>query len=195
MRRAGNLPAELMPVTCRGRADQPSTTRAEPIGSAAGHNHANRNSQVPPRKLRLARFHPPNYPQFGFGRALAACRPRLPGSACAGRHARRLRHRDNARRRVSRVLSRLASSREATRQDGDGHSSGTPVAERLMRPTRAAARRPARRRRPPEVDLRRQAAPAAPTWSCSRWGFPCRRRCRRRGALLPHRFTLAARPG
>jgi hypothetical protein len=36
--------------------------------------------------------------------------------------------------------------------------------------------------------------PAAPTWSCSRWGFPCRRRCRRRGALLPHRFTLAARP-
>ena len=37
-------------------------------------------------------------------------------------------------------------------------------------------------------------APAAPTWSCSRWGFPCRRRCRRRGALLPHRFTLAACP-
>jgi hypothetical protein len=26
-----------------------------------------------------------------------------------------------------------------------------------------------------------------------RWGFPCRRRCRRRGALLPHRFTLAGR--
>jgi hypothetical protein len=38
------------------------------------------------------------------------------------------------------------------------------------------------------------AMPAAPTWSCSRWGFPCRRRCRRRGALLPHHFTLAARP-
>src|SRR5262249_57644768 len=36
--------------------------------------------------------------------------------------------------------------------------------------------------------------PAAPTWSCSRWGFPCRRRCRRRGALLPHRFTLTGRP-
>jgi hypothetical protein len=35
--------------------------------------------------------------------------------------------------------------------------------------------------------------PAAPTWSCSRWGFPCRCRCRQRGALLPHRFTLAAR--
>jgi hypothetical protein len=40
----------------------------------------------------------------------------------------------------------------------------------------------------------RTGMPAAPTWSCSRWGFPCRRRCRRRGALLPHRFTLAAGP-
>ena len=32
---------------------------------------------------------------------------------------------------------------------------------------------------------------ATPIWSCSRWGLPCRRRCRNRGALLPHRFTLA----
>ena len=30
-----------------------------------------------------------------------------------------------------------------------------------------------------------------PIRSCSRWGLPCRRRCRWRGALLPHRFTLA----
>jgi len=30
-----------------------------------------------------------------------------------------------------------------------------------------------------------------PTRSCSRWGLPCRRRCRCRGALLPHPFTLA----
>ena len=30
-----------------------------------------------------------------------------------------------------------------------------------------------------------------PMRPCSRWGLPCRRRCRRRGALLPHRFTLA----
>src|SRR5262249_50037357 len=28
---------------------------------------------------------------------------------------------------------------------------------------------------------------------CSRWGLPCRCRCRPRGALLPHRFTLAGR--
>ena len=34
---------------------------------------------------------------------------------------------------------------------------------------------------------------AAPIRSCSRWGLPCRRRCRKRGALLPHRFTLACR--
>src|SRR6185503_10268766 len=33
---------------------------------------------------------------------------------------------------------------------------------------------------------------AVPIRSCSRWGLPCRRRCRRRGALLPHLFTLAA---
>jgi len=31
---------------------------------------------------------------------------------------------------------------------------------------------------------------AIPIWSCSRWGLPCRLRCRSRGALLPHRFTL-----
>ncbi len=29
---------------------------------------------------------------------------------------------------------------------------------------------------------------AAPIWSCSRWGLPCRFRCRSRGGLLPHRF-------
>lgn len=32
---------------------------------------------------------------------------------------------------------------------------------------------------------------AVPIWSCSRWGLPCRFRCRSRGALLPHPFTLA----
>ena len=31
---------------------------------------------------------------------------------------------------------------------------------------------------------------AAPIRSCTRWGLPCRRRCRRRGALLPHPFDL-----
>jgi len=39
----------------------------------------------------------------------------------------------------------------------------------------------------------RAAACAAcfPIWPCSRRGLPCRLRCRRRGALLPHHFNLA----
>ena len=35
------------------------------------------------------------------------------------------------------------------------------------------------------------ASPVAPIRSCSRWGLPCRPCCQGRGALLPHRFTLA----
>jgi hypothetical protein len=38
----------------------------------------------------------------------------------------------------------------------------------------------------------RADARAVPIRSCSRWGLPCRFRCRKRGALLPHHFTLAA---
>jgi hypothetical protein len=43
----------------------------------------------------------------------------------------------------------------------------------------------------PKLALARKPR-AVPIRSCSRWGLPCRRRCRLRGALLPHRFTLAA---
>ena len=69
----------------------------------------------------------------------------------------------------------------------DGHSSGTPVTRRLQQPTRTA-----RSRHDPEA-LRAcaQSLRAVPIRSCSRWGLPCRRRYRQRGALLPHRFTLA----
>ena len=35
---------------------------------------------------------------------------------------------------------------------------------------------------------------SSPIWSCSTWGLPCQRRCRRRGALLPHLFTLTLGP-
>ena len=84
-----------------------------------------------------------------------------------------------ARRSVSRVLSRPRAGMAIHL----GRS--LPNASR-DRPERRRGR-PARRRQP------RPAPPAAPTWSCSRWGLPCRRRCRRRGALLPHHFTLAAR--
>ena len=42
-----------------------------------------------------------------------------------------------------------------------------------------------------ETRLPEQVRRVAPIWSCSRWGLPCRPRYRRRGALLPHPFTLA----
>lgn len=63
----------------------------------------------------------------------------------------------------------------------DDHSSGTPVTGRLERPTRR--------------HLRAAGCPKAclPIWSCSRGGLPCRPRYRRRGALLPHPFTLTCR--
>jgi hypothetical protein len=38
----------------------------------------------------------------------------------------------------------------------------------------------------------RADARAVPIRFCSRWGLPCRFRCRKRGALLPHRFTLTS---
>ena len=49
--------------------------------------------------------------------------------------------------------------------------------------------RPARKRA-----CTRRGGAVVPIRSCSRWGLPCRRRRRRRGALLPHPFTLARRP-
>ncbi len=65
----------------------------------------------------------------------------------------------------------------------DDHSSGTAVAGRLKRPTRATARRRAGNA---------CAFPVAPIRSCSRRGLPCLLRCRPSGALLPHPFTLTA---
>ena len=87
---------------------------------------------------------------------------------------------EGARWSVSRVLSPPSRTM-------DDHSSGTRLATRLTRPTRAARRKnlcaDAERTNPPR-------SPAAPIRSCSRWGLPCRPRCRGRGALLPHPFTL-----
>src|ERR1700736_4018482 len=40
--------------------------------------------------------------------------------------------------------------------------------------------------------LQRTTRVAVPIRSCSRCGLPCRFRCRIRGALLPHLFTLTA---
>jgi len=92
--------------------------------------------------------------------------------------------RDGARRPVSRVLSDIPS-----RRCRDGHSSGTCIAARLARPTRATGRKRPCIGDPPLPG--EGAMPAAPIRSCSRWGLPCRPCCQARGALLPHRFTLA----
>jgi hypothetical protein len=68
--------------------------------------------------------------------------------------------------------------------EGDDHSSRPVIAHGLERPTRWP-----RTGRPIDAQLaldRRRH----PIWSCSMRGFACHRRYRRRGALLPHLFTL-----
>ena len=68
----------------------------------------------------------------------------------------------------------------------DGHSSGTMFAHCLEQPTRTASlTTPCG-----VIALRRTSRVAVPIRSCSRCGLPCRFRCRTRGALLPHLFTL-----
>ncbi len=81
---------------------------------------------------------------------------------------------EKARRPVSRVLWRPLPG-------DDDHSSRTAIAGGLKQPTRAAVRKPTCEGCPSR---------AAPIWSCSGWGLPCRPRCRVRGGLLHHRFTL-----
>ena len=88
-----------------------------------------------------------------------------------------------AGRGASRPVSRVLYGAEGAARDD--HSSGAPGAGRLERSTRATARKRVGRRAGHAA-----ARPVAPIRSCSRWGLPCRRRCRRRGALLPHPFTL-----
>ncbi len=88
--------------------------------------------------------------------------------------------RKSSRRPVSRVLSApfgveqpfLWDARyRAPRATNPGGRAGMPLAAALAR------------------------WPAAPIRSCSRWGLPCRPCCQGRGALLPHRFTLAVARG
>jgi hypothetical protein len=68
----------------------------------------------------------------------------------------------------------------------DGHSSGTMLAHGLEQPTRTASLTS-----PCGVIARRRTfRVAVPIRFCSRCGLPCRFRCRIRGALLPHLFTL-----
>ena len=92
------------------------------------------------------------------------------------RHSWRWSHRVYARRSVSRVLS-LPEQRMAIHL-------GRPLPN-------ASCDRPGRRRGNPPAG---RSPRVAPTWSCSRWGLPCRSSCRERGALLPHPFTLTGGP-
>jgi hypothetical protein len=72
----------------------------------------------------------------------------------------------------------------------DGHSSGTTFARCLEQPTRTAGvTSPCG-----VIASQRTLRVAVPIRSCSRCGLPCRLRCRSRGALLPHLFTLASPP-
>jgi hypothetical protein len=76
--------------------------------------------------------------------------------------------------------------RPLARARRDGHSSGTVLAHGLEQPTRIASLTSL----PQALSLSRTTRVAIPIRSCSRWGLPCRFRCRTRGALLPHLFTL-----
>ena len=70
----------------------------------------------------------------------------------------------------------------------DGHSSGTLFAQGLEQPTRTASlTSPCG-----VIALQRTSRVAVSIRFCSRCGLPCRFRCRTRGALLPHLFTLTA---
>ena len=79
-----------------------------------------------------------------------------------------------------------------------GHGSEPPhvTAIPLGRPLPAASSNQPGRQPGDGLDPARLAGPGpvAPIRSCSRWGLPCRRRCRLRGALLPHPFTLTRIP-
>jgi len=93
--------------------------------------------------------------------------------------------RESARRPISRVLSRPLAGPWMT----------IPLGRPLPDASRDLPGRRRRKRAWPAPIPRGIGRPAAPMRSCSRWGLPCRRRYRRRGALLPHPFTLTgARP-
>src|SRR5690554_1105318 len=86
--------------------------------------------------------------------------------------------------RRKRAEIRAETSWESADKPGsvvDSHSSRTRVTARLERPTREPCG--------PHV---RGYPQCSPIWSCSRRGLPCHFRYRKRGALLPHLFTLTA---
>ena len=132
-------------------------------------------------RVRRAGEAPEAHPQPGIG----TCESKISGARSVVRGVP-LNKEAEKRRRVRRPVSRVLS-RGAPRRGTAG------MAIHLGRPSPDASRDlPGRRRgNPPGPPC---GGPAVPMRSCSRWGLPCRTRCRARGALLPHPFTLAG-PG
>lgn len=84
------------------------------------------------------------------------------------------------RRPISRVLS-------VHRGAPDGHSSRRAVTHTLQQPTRGSMVGPEGL-----ASLFETGRLSPPIWPCSDRGLPCHTRCRVRGGLLPHPFTLTA---
>ena len=90
-----------------------------------------------------------------------------------------------------------------TVREGPDEKSNTAVESRSRRVSQPVSRVLSRiiihldRESPPglEQPTRKRRGPrhCFPIWSCSGWGLPCRFRYRKRGALLPHPFTLTSR--
>jgi hypothetical protein len=135
--------------------------------------------RVLPWNPQLSRFDPPNHPPLRRG-------SERPGLCPGPRFCQANRQ----------TACKPGSVPPGTAQGRAETVAAIPLGRRLPG---ASCDRPGRRRegspRATAADRPPAMTPAAPTWSCSRWGLPCRRRCRPRGALLPHHFTLAARPG
>ena len=90
-----------------------------------------------------------------------------------------------------------------TVREGPGEKSNAAVGPRSRRASRPVSRvlswiiMHRDRKSPPglEQPTRKRRGPrhGFPIWSCSGWGLPCHRCYHRRGALLPHHFTLTGR--
>ena len=100
---------------------------------------------------------------------------------CHGSREQRGAESPTQRRQCARMACKPDSVTVPIARTADGHSSRPAVADGLVQPTRIA--RAGEPRAP-------RGTRAIPIWPCSWRGLPCRRRRRRRGGLLPHRFTL-----
>ncbi len=144
-------------------------------GLASCNRRNPRRSRAPPRRIPGG-F--PETPRPATTYRSGSCRS---GAARDARGATR--HLDAVRKGECQPACKPGSVRRGTNAARDDHSSGTPVAGRLTQPTRAAGL---------ETGRNPFGFHAAPIRFCSRWGLPCRFRCRSRGGLLPHPFTLTA---